>query len=538
MAIRGSLREAALPDVIQLLYLGRRTGCLAVADRQSHASVYFEDGWVIYATIVNRRDRLGDMLVKRGRITIAQLDQALAMQGMGHGQKLGALLVDLGAITPEELSGLVRQQVEEAVYTLFNWTSGTFSFEPGVRPPEGAVDRVRIAPDALLLEGARRVDEWSLIEKKIPSFDLVFAVDRSQTATPDLDFSPVQHRLLPLIDGVRDVRGLVDESGLGEFDACQGLYGIITAGLAHRVGTSAPPVVGHSLETQIEEHRNLGVAFLRTGMLDEAQREFRRVVELRPSEGAAPFFLGIVAARQQRWADAAQLFRTAMERAGPRPAILHNLGVALDRIGEGDQADLLLADAESRAPEEPRIQLSWGIAALTRGDVQLAGRRLSRARDLFGDQVPAAWYWAAGRATMLAGDIDRALTIAAEGAERFPADTVLLNNQAVFLEAAGDLVGAEAALARALGEQPSLAQVSKNLGDVCYRLGRYDEAWDAYQRVLRLKPDLGDDLHFKVGNLALRRGEPGEARRHWSMAVELNPRHQLARANLQTIGDA
>jgi len=46
MAIQGSLREASLPDVIQLLFLGRRTGCLAVADRQSHASVFFEDGWL------------------------------------------------------------------------------------------------------------------------------------------------------------------------------------------------------------------------------------------------------------------------------------------------------------------------------------------------------------------------------------------------------------------------------------------------------------------------------------------------------------
>jgi tetratricopeptide (TPR) repeat protein len=114
---------------------------------------------------------------------------------------------------------------------------------------------------------------------------------------------------------------------------------------------------------------------------------------------------------------------------------------------------------------------------------------------------------------------------------------VLLNNQAVLLEASGDLAGAEAALARALAEQPSLAQVSKNLGDVWYRLGRYEEAWEAYQRVLRLRPELGDDLHFKVGNLALRRGEPEVARHHWSRAVELNPRHQLARANLQTLGD-
>ena len=72
----------------------------------------------------------------------------------------------------------MRIQIEEAVYYLFTWTSGTFNFEAGVRP-EREDFLVRINPESLLLEGARRVDEWSLIEKKIPSFDLIFAVDRS-----------------------------------------------------------------------------------------------------------------------------------------------------------------------------------------------------------------------------------------------------------------------------------------------------------------------------------------------------------------------
>ncbi|MDH5316310.1 MAG: DUF4388 domain-containing protein, partial [Gemmatimonadota bacterium] len=222
MAIRGSLREASLPDVIQLLYLGRRTGCLAVAGRQTHASVYFEDGWMVHASIVNRRDRLGDTLVKTGRITPDQLEQALGMQTAGQGPRLGEVLVGLGAIRPDELAAAVHQQVEEAVYSLFTWTSGTFSFEPGVRVEED-VDRIRIAPDALLLEGARRIDEWGLIEKKIPSFDLVFALDRSQAATPEPAFSDSQRRLLTLVDGRRDVRALVDDSGLTEFETCQAL---------------------------------------------------------------------------------------------------------------------------------------------------------------------------------------------------------------------------------------------------------------------------------------------------------------------------
>jgi tetratricopeptide (TPR) repeat protein len=534
MAIKGSLREAALPDVIQLLYLGRRSGCLAVADRQSHASVYFEDGWVTHAAIVNRRDRLGDILVKTGQITPAQLEQAIALQAMGHGRRLGEILVSNGALSPDALAHMVRRQVEESVYTLFTWTTGSFSFEPGVQPDEG-VGLVRIAPDALLLEGARRVDEWSLIEKKIPSFDLIFARDE-QHASHSLDFSETQRRVIPLLDGQRDVRALVDESGLTEFEVCQALYGLVTAGLLHRVGTTVPPATGRSLEMQIEEHRNLGVAFYRTGMLDEALREFRRVSELRPSEGAAPFHLGLIAARQGRWADAVQFFRQAADRAGPRPAILHNLGVALEQTGEADQAEVMLGDAAGRAPDHALIQLSWGMTALERGDPGLAAVRLARARELYGDRAPAIWYWAAARAHALDGDLDGALAAAAEGVARFPSNGVLMNNHAALLEAAGDLPGALAVLQLALAEHSSLPQISKNLGDVFYRQGRYEDAWESFQRAFRLRPDLGDDLHFKLGNLALKRGDPVGARAHWTRAVELNPRHQLARANLQTIG--
>ena len=535
MAIQGSLREASLPDVIQLLFLGRRTGCLAIADRQSHASVFFEDGWVTHAAIVNRRDRLGDMLVKSGRVTPALLDQAIARQSQSQGQRLGSILVELGGITREELAGAIHLQVEEAVYTLFTWTSGTFSFEPGVGP-DADVDRVRISPDALLLEGARRVDEWSLIEKKIPSFDLVFNRDRNVEPGADLEFTAAQQRLLPLVDGRRDVRALIDASGLTEYDACQALYGLLTAGLVHRTGTSAPAATGRSIDLQIDEHRNLGIAFFRTGMLDEAEREFRRVAELRPSEGQAPYYLGLIAGRQERWADAASLFRHAADRAGPRASILHNLGVALSQAGEPDQAEARLSEASGRAPNDPRILLGWGIVALERGDAALAVVRLTRSREIFGERTPPLWFWAAARAHAAGGDLEQALAIATEGSTRYPGEPVLLTNQAVFLEASGDLAGAEVALQAALGEAPSLPQISKNLGDICYRLGRFDDAWDAYQRAVRLHPNLGDDLHFKLGNLALKRGDPGMARGHWGRAVELNPRHQLARANLQMLG--
>jgi tetratricopeptide (TPR) repeat protein len=534
MAIKGSLKEASLPDVIQLLFLGRRTGCLALADQHNFGTIYLDEGQIVYASIVNRRDRLGDILVRKGRITAEQLQKAIDTQDDDRQHKLGEILVGLGILTQEELEEYMRLQIEEAVYYLFTWTSGTFNFEAGVRP-EREDFLVRISPEALLLEGARRVDEWSLIEKKISSFDLIFSVDQQHISQSAPTLSTEQQRLLPLIDGTRDVRQLIDESGMVEFEVGKALFGLITAGFAHRVGTStaAAPKVN---ESRVDEHRNLGIAFYKAGMLEEALREFRRVLDLRPSDSSAPLFLGLIAIRQARWEEASNALRQAAEAGVPRPAALHNLGFALEQLGRLDEAEAAYGDAASRAKDDARIMLGWSIAALKRGDNKVAQSRLARACELLdGKPVPPLWYWAATLAAAGLEDNDNALRIAREGVTAYPNNAVLQNNLAVLLEASGDSPGAEAMLRGALAEDAALPQVSKNLADILYRNGRYEEAAEAYERAAKLNPELGDDLYFKLGNIAYKRRDHVRARESWARATALNPGHQLARANLEML---
>jgi tetratricopeptide (TPR) repeat protein len=112
---------------------------------------------------------------------------------------------------------------------------------------------------------------------------------------------------------------------------------------------------------------------------------------------------------------------------------------------------------------------------------------------------------------------------------------VLQNNLAVLLELSGDVEGAEKMLRAALAEDPALPQVSKNLADVLYRTGRYDDAAEAYERAAKLNPELGDDLYFKLGNIAYKRRDHARARESWAQATFLNPGHQLARANLEML---
>jgi tetratricopeptide (TPR) repeat protein len=536
MAIKGSLKEASLPDVLQLLSMGQKTGCLSVADRNNFGYVYFDHGYITYASIVNRRDRLGDILVKGGLITPEQLQAGIDRQSHERDKRLGELLVSMASISRPDLERYMRVQIEEAVYYLFTWISGTFSFEADVQPEEQDF-LVRITPESLLLEGARRVDEWSLIEKKIPSFDLIFVVDRPRLAASGVSLTAEQQRLLPLLDGKRDVARLIDDSGLLEFDVGKALYGLITAGFAHRLGKTQVEAAPVGSDARVEEHRNLGLAFYKTAMYDEAGREFRRVVDLRAADPQAHFYLGLVALRQGRWGDAVDLLRVAAEKGGGRPEVLHNLAVALEQLGRLAEAEAAFSEAAARAESDWRVMLGWGIVALKRGQGDLAIERLDRARGLAPGGVPpsALWYWARSLAAVLAGREAEALPIIEEGLARFPHSAPLRNNVAVLCERRGELDRAEQLLTAALEDEPSLPQLSKNLGDLCYRGNRPEEALHAFQRAVKLAPRLGDDVYFKLGNLAFRERKTAEAAASWKEALALNPAHELARTNLATL---
>lgn len=535
MAIKGSLKEASLPDVLQLLAMGKKTGCLAVTHRSNFGYIFFEKGRICYASIVNRRDRLGDMLVKNSVISQQQLDNAIAAQSKQREKRIGELLVEQAALTREELHQYVRRQIEEAVYFLFTWMQGTFNFEADVHPEEQDL-LVSINPESLLLEGARRMDEWNLVEKKIPSFDLVFELDRSRLQTSDAELTEEQRTVLDLVNGERDVQSIVEESGLVEFEVGKALYGLLTAGFVHRVGRTkaADPQVS---ETRVEEHRNLGVAFYKTGMLDEAMREFRRVLELRGNDATAKFFIGVALARQGKWAEATTAFKEAATEPGARYSVLHNLAYVLERQGRYAEAQAALEEAARRGgATDPRVQTSLGVVSLLAGDVVSADGALDAARPLFAKRPPtAAWFHYAALTAALLGDHQRAAAILTEGVAVHPHAAALYNNLAVVHERLGKYDEAQATVEKGIHEDPALAQLLKNLGDLLYRVGRYDEAFEAYQRSVKSNPDIGADVYLKLGNIRFKRQDRDEAVRCWERALELDPENAIVRTNLESV---
>jgi tetratricopeptide (TPR) repeat protein len=533
MAIKGNLKEASLPDVLQLLAMGKKTGCLSVTHRNNFGSIYFDKGRICYAAIVNRRDRLGDILLKSGAITPAQLQEAIESQEKQRDKRLGEILVGLGIISRDDLHKQIRLQIEEAVYFLFTWTQGTFNFEADIRPEEQDF-LVLINPESLLLEGARRVDEWSLIEKKIPSFDIVFDIDLRRLDESAAKLTQEQQVLLPLIDGRRDVFAIIEDSGLVEFQVGKALYGLSTAGFLHRVGKSrAPDVIAP--DARVEEHRNLGMAFYKTGMLDEAEREFRRVVELRATDMHARFFLGLVHLRLARWDDAVSDFEHAAHQRGAAPAVLHNLAFAFERKGEPAKAREALREAVKRGGEhDARVHTSLGVLALREGDLAAAEASFLAARPLFDGRPPSpAWFHYAALCVALAGKADEAIALLQEGVEAYPHAAVLHNNLSVAFERVGRHQEALAAAERGVSEDAGIAQLHKNIGDAHYRVALFDEAYDAYQRAVKFNEALGPDVWIRLGNIRLKRNERDDAIKCWEHALQLDPANQTARNNIK-----
>jgi tetratricopeptide (TPR) repeat protein len=536
MAIEGSLSDVSLADICQLLALGRKTGCLTITDRSDFGYIYFRAGRVIHASVLNRPDRLGELLVKNEVITREDLTQAVEEQKKaGHG-RLGEILVRRGALSKEDVEGWVTVQIEEAVYHLFTWNQGTFHFNPDELPDEKKVFLVSLNADGLLMEGARRVDEWSLIERKIPSLDLIFKLVRDPQEQEDVQLSGNQKKLLPLLDGSRTVSELVHESGLVEFETGKALYELIQAGFVQEVGKKAHPGERKD-DTAVRQHVTLGQAFYKAGMLEDAAREFAEALKGDEAEPTARFRLGLVALKSGDAEGAVGHFEAMPEEEGNGYGVLRNLALALEQLGRFDEVIRVLNRANATRPGDPDLILSRAIAELKSGKPPEARSTLKKYRRELGKKSPPPLYYNfAVLAAAISGYLEEAISLGREGLRAYPAEAPILVNTGAVLDRKGDHEAAEQYFLRALSSGSEiLPQAHKNLGDQAYRRGDRIGARTHYETAVKLDPGLGDDVYLKLGRIALEEADHELAILFLRRAMELNPQNADARAHLENL---
>jgi len=533
MAIEGALQDVSLADICQLLGMGMKTGCLSITDRSNFGYIYFEKGRIIYASVLNRRDRLGELLVRNHVVTRKALSDAIEIQGQAKGKRLGEVLVETGSISQEELQKYIQLQIEEAVYHLFTWVQGSFHFDTDQMPDEEGLYLVSIPAEALLMEGARRVDEWSLVEKKIPSFDVVFQLDKNpDESDEDVELTKEQKRVLPFIDGVRTVGEIMNEAGLVEFDTGKALYGLIQAGFVSRAGERSTQEETGGDEA-LQQHLNVGTAFYRSGMLEDAEREFEQALAIDPKQSRANFMMGLIAFRRGQLKESLEHFGSMPPGSGDY-SVHRNTALALELMGQYKDALRELDAALIARPEDHEVHLARAAVHLKSRDVSKALDALRMYRMSSKVKKPSPRYYAyTVLASAVGGDLDYAVAVGREGLTHYPDSGPLLVNTGAVLERRGEFDAASALYKRAIGLNPPAPQAHKNLGDQAYAHGDMQSAQAHYEKAVKLSPRLGDDVYLRLGTLAYKDNDRDMARLLWQRAADLNPHNEAVKANLE-----
>ena len=126
----GNLNETPFSDVIAKLCQQEATGTLTCRAKSTEKSVYLKNGQIIFSTSKDENDRLGEIMVKNGKITRSQLERSLDLHRKSAGlKKIGAIFVENGFISPKELFNGLKLQVRGIIHSLFLLTEGTYQFE-------------------------------------------------------------------------------------------------------------------------------------------------------------------------------------------------------------------------------------------------------------------------------------------------------------------------------------------------------------------------------------------------------------------------
>ncbi|MFO0678899.1 MAG: DUF4388 domain-containing protein [Polyangiaceae bacterium] len=225
--LAGEIRTpGALADVVALIAQSAWSGELVVYGESSHRAFYFEAGSVIGAHTNVKEERLGETLWRFGVINREQLDAALEV-AESSGIRLGEAAVELEFVKPEDLYPMMARQIEEVFYGALQVSEGAFYFFDRFDETKLA-RRHNINSGALLMEGARRMDEMRFFREKVPN-DTYIPVRKNASDKVPEDTT----RVYDQIDGKRSIEEIGRETGQLEFEVTRAVFQLVRGGFVY-----------------------------------------------------------------------------------------------------------------------------------------------------------------------------------------------------------------------------------------------------------------------------------------------------------------
>ncbi len=272
MTLKGNLEVLNLSDIFQSLSLNQHTGTLRVTDGKREKLVHFAQGEITLLAS-EKKVKLGEMLVASGKISSEDLEYALQQQKKSK-KKLGEILIEEGFVSEDDIAEIVRQQIEAEIYDLFLWKKADFEFlidyiPDKLKNPHHGITKLQFNTGSLIMEALRRLDEWGLISKEIPTLKEVYkVVNANPAALEEIDLPDRVKAEIRLIDGERSIETIAEETSLSEFELCKLIFELKSRGIV-------APLTPQELSDRADDA-------LQKGKFRQASALYERLVETLP----------------------------------------------------------------------------------------------------------------------------------------------------------------------------------------------------------------------------------------------------------------
>lgn len=237
--LQGSIERFTLPEILQLIASGRKSGTLGIQRDDSIVMVYFKEGEIVYGYGPRQTFHLGQLLRDRGVLSAEKLNVAIKLQAKAENSKrLGEILISQRFIDRADLESVVRAQVEELLYSLLSWQTGSFKFYEGQFPTEEEI-QVKLSVENVILEGLRRFDEMNMVKETLPDLNAVYTISAAQSGrSRTVSMKAAEWNIMALVDGHRSLEQICKLSPLKREETLKTLAQISLAGIITKTDRS------------------------------------------------------------------------------------------------------------------------------------------------------------------------------------------------------------------------------------------------------------------------------------------------------------
>lgn len=232
MSLEGSLTDFSISEVIQLFFIGKKTGVVKFKAGDFHGLIAFENGLVYYSESSNEKGSISERLVKERKISSRSLRQAQGLLKITKGEKsLFDILVENNFIEKSELEVGIKNVILDAIFDIGLHEDAQFVFlQEEKKQDEFAI--VRMSEEEIKNELIRRQKTWEAIQKKISITDSVFVLSsEAADKASEIRLKPLEWKIICLINGENTLMDICRVLEISPYKAGKTAYGLLAAGL-------------------------------------------------------------------------------------------------------------------------------------------------------------------------------------------------------------------------------------------------------------------------------------------------------------------